>query len=127
MRQAKPFAAALAVALALSACGSITVKPSGHGRGKVDDPRTTKNDHLACIRQGGLPATEVGRTGIQIGAAPGGPLVQFAPSPGTAQGDQMRGLAQGAEVIGSALLYPRQAPDRELQTIENCLAKGVSG
>jgi hypothetical protein len=127
MPQAKPLAAALAAALVLSACGSIDVKPGGHGRGKVDDPRTSKNDHLACIRNAGLPASEIGRTEIQIGAAPAGPLVQFAPSPGTAQGDQIRGNVQGAEVIGSALLYPNQAPDSELQTIENCLSKGVSG
>jgi hypothetical protein len=30
-------------------------------------------------------------------------------------------------VIGSALLYPNQASDAELNQIETCLAQGVSG
>jgi hypothetical protein len=28
-------------------------------------------------------------------------------------------------VIGSALVYPNQAPDSELGVIENCVAQGV--
>jgi hypothetical protein len=53
--------------------------------------------------------------------------VSFEPTPGDAQGVQIQGEAQGAEVIGSALLYPNQAPDSLLSTVEGCVAKGVSG
>ncbi len=81
---------------------------------------------MKCLRQHHVPVIEVGGTGLQIGFA-GGPTVTFEPTPGAAQGDQIRNRAQGAEVIGSALLYPNQASDAELTTIEQCLAVGVSG
>jgi hypothetical protein len=113
-------------ALALSACGTA-VKPATGSRGRIDDPRTTKNNHVRCLRDDHLPVQEVGQTGLQIGALPAGPTVVFAPTPGAAQAQQIQAQEQGAEVIGSALLYPNQASDSELQTIEDCLAKGVSG
>jgi hypothetical protein len=114
-------------AIALAACGgAVTVKPPA-GRGKVDDPRTAKNNHVACIRAQHLAVQEVGLTQLQIGAPPSGPQVVFEPSAGAAQAMQIKGQAQGAEVIGSALLYPDQAPDAVLAKIEACLAKGVTG
>ena len=58
---------------------------------------------------------------------PDGPTVSFEPTPGDAQGIQIHGQAQGAEVIGSALLYPNQAPSQLLTQVENCVAQGVSG
>ena len=85
------------------------------------------SNHLKCIQQHHLPVQEVGATGLQIGSAPSGPLVEFTSTPGIAQGDQIQGKAQGAEAIGAALLYPNQGSDDELQTIENCLTKGVNG
>lgn len=96
-------------------------------RGRVDDPRTMKANHLKCLQQQHLPVQEVGTTGLQVGPASTGPLVEFTPTPGAAQADQIRGQSQGAEAIGPALLYPNQGSDSELQTIENCLAKGVKG
>jgi hypothetical protein len=53
--------------------------------------------------------------------------VQFQPTPGDAQGVQIHGRAQGAEVIGSALLYPNQASAALLSNVESCVAKGVQG
>ena len=72
-------------------------------------------------------AVKVGQTGLQIDSPPSGPSVTFAPTPGAAQREQIEGQAQNAEVIGSALLAPNAAPDKELQVIEDCLAQGVSG
>ena len=115
-------AAALS-ALALSACAVTANKPAG--RGQVSDPRTQAG-RLACLQSHHLDVTEVGSTGLQVGPLPAGPTVRFAPSPGAAEADQIEGVAQGAEVVGSALLYPNQAPDSELQVIENCIAQGVS-
>jgi hypothetical protein len=79
------------------------------------------------MRDKGLPVQEFGQAGIQIGPAPSGPRVVFTPSPGAAQGAQIEARVQGAEVIGSALLYPNQGSDAELNQIETCLTQGVSG
>lgn len=114
-------AAALS-ALALSACSVTANKPGG--RGSVSDPRTQAG-RLDCLRAHHLPVTEVGASDLQIGQLPAGATVRFTPSPGAAEGAQIDGQAQGAEVIGSALVYPNQAPDSELGVIENCVAQGV--
>ncbi len=119
------------VAVVLSACGAKsnpavgTISPTAGsaGHAKLDDPRTK---HAACLRQHKLPVTDVGRVWLQINA-PGSPKVLFTPTPGAAQAVQIDGQDPGAEVIGSALLYPEQAPDSELNTIEDCLDVGVKG
>ena len=63
---------------------------------------------------------QVGRLGI-------GPQIEFLPTSGAAQYVAIQGQAQGAEVIGAALLYPNQASGSELHVIENCTALGVKG
>ena len=68
-----------------------------------------------------------GDPSFQVGVRPTGPTVIFLPTPGAAQAAQIDGQAQGAEVIGSALLYPNQAPDKLLSKVETCVAKGVPG
>jgi hypothetical protein len=114
--------------LLLSACGSSAVQVAGStphaGRGKVDDPRAKR---LKCLKQHHLRAMKVGQTGIQIGPPPQGAWVVFTPTPGAAQERQISGQAQGAEVIGSALLYPRGASDKQLAVIESCVALEVKG
>jgi hypothetical protein len=125
MPPAKLAVASTVAAMILCGCGA-TVKPP-QGRGKIDDPRTTKNNHFACLQQDRLPVQKVGLTGLQIGPLPDGPTVSFEPTDGAAQAAQIEGTAQGAEVVGSALLYPHQASDSELAMIEDCLSVGVSG
>ena len=118
-------------AVVLSACGATsnpeagTISPTATtaGRAKLDDPRTT---HVRCLQQANIPVTEVGRTWLQINA-PGSPKVLFSTTPGAAQALQIDSQVQGAEVIGSSLLYPGQASDQLLTTIENCLDQGVKG
>jgi hypothetical protein len=117
-------------ALSLSACGSAAKPVAGTPQVAVkshkglDDPRTK---HLKCIRQDHLRVIRVGSTGLQVGAAPAGPSITFEPTPGAAQELQIDGQVENAEVIGSALLDPNQAPDAELQQVEDCLAVGVTG
>lgn len=132
MRSAKLLLCGALLASSLAACGS-TSRPlagsaaaiSGHGvRGRVDDPRAS---HFSCLLQQHITAIKVGQTAIQVGAPPSGPLITFTPTPGAAQAKQINGEAEGAEVIGSALLYPNQGSDAELQAIENCVAKKVKG
>ncbi|MDQ6607948.1 MAG: hypothetical protein M3Z06_15560 [Actinomycetota bacterium] len=126
--------AVVLAALALSACGSTSkpiagsaasVRPGAPGvHAKTDDPRTK---HLACLQQHKLPVSEPTPTEIQIGAAGIGPLIAFSPTPGNAQANQIDARFPGAEIIGSALLFPNQGTDSLLQTVEICTALGVSG
>jgi hypothetical protein len=127
MPHAKSAAAVGLVAALIGGCGSAVKPPQG--RGKVDDPRTAAPaNHLQCLVAHHLPAQKVGLAGVQIGALPGGPTIDFLPGPGAAQSAQIEGQPQyqGAEVIGTALLYPNQASDAELATIEDCLYPGVT-
>jgi hypothetical protein len=124
MPHVKPAVAITAVAMILCGC-STAVKPP-QGRGHIEDPRTDSG-RLQCLLSRHFPAREVGRTEIQIGPLPAGPTIQFAPSSGAAESRQVDGTAQGAEVIGTALLYPHGASDADLNQIENCVAEGMSG
>ena len=137
MPSAKLAAAMVLTALSLSACG-ISSKPEAgtpkaiaNGHKGLDDPRAK---HIACLQQAHIVVHREQRTvagkllpSFQVEAAPAGPTVSFEPTPGDAQGVQIQGEAQGAEIIGSALLYPNQAPDSLLSKVEDCVAKGVSG
>lgn len=136
MRSWRTLIGCAAAALSISACG-IGAKPLAgtahvdHARGshaQIDDPRTK---HVRCLRADGLPIrlfrAAGNRPAIQVGPLPSGPTVVFEPTPGDAQGLQMTGQVQGAEVIGSALLYPHSASDSELTQIEDCVAIGVTG
>ena len=119
------------VAVVLSACGAKSNPPAGTisptatsaGHAKLDDPRTA---HAMCLSQHKIPVTEVGRVWLQINVA-GSPKVLFTPTPGAAQSRQIAGQDPGAEVIGSAMLFPEQASDSDLTAIENCLTQGVKG
>jgi len=116
-------AAALSV-VALAACSSTVERPAG--RGRLNDPRTEAG-RLACLQAHRLPVTEVGATALQIGPLPTGATVRFLPTEGAGLAAQIEGQAQGAEVIGSALVYPNRASDSELGIIEDCVARGVKG
>jgi hypothetical protein len=137
MPSAKLAAALVLFALSLSACG-ISSKPEAgtpkaiaNGHKGLDDPRAK---HTACLQQAHIPFQDDQRTvagkvlkSFQVGTAPTGPTVSFEPTPGAAQGLQIQGEAQGAEIIGSAVVYPNQASDSLMNVVEGCVAKGVSG
>lgn len=112
-----------AAAVVVSGCASLA-KPAG-GRGAAVDPRTGPPNYLACIRADRLPVSERGSNRLQVGQLPSGPTIVFMPSADIAEGQQIEGKAQGAEVIGAALLYPNHASGAELTVIENCLGQGV--
>lgn len=131
-RAVKTVAGGAVLAVLLTGCGSSPKPVAGSipptatvaGHAKIDDPRTK---HVHCLRQHGFRVSEVGRTWLQIGVAPSGPRVHFEPTPGAAQELQISGQVQGAEVIGTSLLYPDAATDKALKTVEDCLALGVLG
>ena len=119
----KAMAAACAAAVVLCGCASLA-KPQG-GRGAAVNPSTGPPNYLACLRANRLPVSERGSNKLQVGALPSGPTIVFEPTAGIAEGQQIKGKAQGAEVIGAALLYPNHAQSAELTVIENCLGQGV--
>ena len=138
MSLAKLVPACVPLVLAVAACGgSVANPPAGaanasQGRGRIDNPRSNQPNRIACLRHARLPVAStslLGHPAIQIGSPGTGPTVVFEPTPGIAQGIQMQGnrAFQGAEVIGSALLYPNAASDSELSKVEACVAHGVSG
>jgi hypothetical protein len=137
MRFVKLALAGAACALLCCACGiqakplagtpHIDRAPGNHAH--LDDPRVV---HARCLRQHGLEVHEYrtrnGRLpAIQVGSLPTGPTIVFEPTPGIAQGLQIEGKAQAAEVIGAALLYPNGADNRLATIAENCTAIGVTG
>jgi hypothetical protein len=137
MPSAKLAAAIVVSALSLSACG-ISSKPEAgtpkaiaNGHKGLDDARSK---HTACLQQAHVPFHDEWRRvdgkllpSFQVGTAPAGPTVIFESTPGDAQGVQIQGEAQGAEVIGSALVYPNQASDKLMSVVENCVGLGVKG
>lgn len=134
MRTGKLAVTAGCVALALSACGTTgkplagTPKAAATVRKGFNDPRTRhidclRGDHVDDIRELYID----GHPAFQVGTRPSGPTVVFWPTAGAAQEQQISGDAQGAEVIGAALVYPNQAPAALLDELEPCIAAGVSG
>jgi hypothetical protein len=144
MSSAKLALACALAAVSLCACGiatkplagtlNLNSKPGTNAR--RDDPRTI---HLPCLRQYHLRFREytasrdvngipIDLPSIQIGKPPIGPTVVFYPTPGLAQGVQIAGDAQNAEVIGAALIYVSpEAPDKLLTEVENCVGIQVTG
>jgi hypothetical protein len=128
----------IAVALVVSACG-IQAKPvagtphasrAPGSHSYVSDPRTP---YLHCLRNDHFKVTKFD-TGvdqklrsIQINSTPSGPTIVFEPTPGIAEGDQMKGEEEAAEVIGSALIYPNRATDKLMKKVESCLSINVKG
>lgn len=122
------------IAVTLAGCGAVEVQPSSPAgssklasRGKVDSPLTDMRNHLECLRDAHLPVQVVSPTRLQIGSPPSGPTIVFTATAGAGQARQIDGTAQGAEVIGTALVYPNQGSDAQLGSIEDCLAQGVQG
>lgn len=141
MRLAKLALACGLTVLAVSACG-IKAKPvagtpnidrASGNHARVDDPRVR---HAKCLRTDlrsrHLAVHEYRTPGadlpaIQVGSPPAGPTIIFEPTPGIAQGIQIKGQAQGAEVVGAALVYPNGASDKLATIVEGCVALGVTG
>jgi hypothetical protein len=99
-----------------SGCGSLGGEDVGPN--PADKQRAT----LECLDEKGVDAGPTGRHDIQVGEPPDGPLVRFYLTSGEAEAAQFKGRAEGAEHIGSALLYARGGSDELLEDVENCLA-----
>jgi hypothetical protein len=118
MKRALPL---LVLALApgtLSACGlgSDDATPSG-------DDSDKRSVAMTCFRDKGIDARLRGANGVVIGDGPGAPRIRFFLTSGESEAAAFEGKAEGAEQIGSALLYTGRGGDDLLKDVENCLAE----
>ena len=114
----RPLLALPLVLLALAGCGSSDAAP------KVDEsdkPGST----VACLDAQGVTAHVEGADNNEV-VLDAGPRVRFYLTAAEAEAAQFRGTGEGAEQIGSALLFvePEVDPETEdiLKAAEGCLA-----
>ena len=104
-------------AFALSGC-SLSSSSSEPG----DDDGDKRGAAIACLtdeRQ--LDAVEKGDNQILVGDPETGPRIVFYRTGGQAEAAQFEGEGEGAEQIGSALLFVHTASDDVLEDVEDCL------
>ena len=108
----------LPVLLALPGCGSSDAGPS------VDDS-DTPGAALACLEQNDIPARRTGENDNEL-VLDSGERIKFYLTAAEAEAAQFQGNGEGAEQIGSALLFvkPETSSDTDdvLHDVEVCLA-----
>jgi hypothetical protein len=107
--------ATLAV-LALAGC-SLSSDSASSG----DNDADKRGAAIACVTGKGLEAREQGRAAVTVDDPRTGPRIVFYLTSGQAEAAQFEGQGEGAEQIGSALLFVRDGTDDELEKIELCL------
>jgi hypothetical protein len=104
--------------LAFAGCGSSDASP---GVDKSDLPGSA----LACLESKHIPAEQTGENGDELELA-AGPKIKFYITADEAIAEQFRGRGEGAEQIGTALLFvPPETSDKNddlLHDVEVCLA-----
>jgi hypothetical protein len=105
----------------LAGCGSDDAAP-------VDDDSDVRAVALACLTdEHGIDARIDGDEEIVLGGAAEGSRIQFFLTAGEAEATAFEGNGEGAEQIGSALLFvsPEVRPETEeiLSDVEKCLAE----
>lgn len=107
------------VMLAASGCGSSDAAPAVD---ESDVPGTA----LACLEENGVSATRQGEQDNEL-VLDAGPRIQFYLTAAAAEAAQFEGQGEGAEQIGSALLFidPELDPETEevVEVAEDCLAE----
>ena len=77
---------------------------------------------MTCFQDKGIDARLRGENGIVIGNGAGAPHIRFYLTAGESEAAAFEGNGEGAEQIGSALLYVGSGSDDLLEDVENCLA-----
>ena len=115
----RPLLALALVLLALAGCGSGDAAPEVD---ESDKPGST----VACLDAEGVPAHVNGSDENEV-VLDAGPRVKFYLTAAAAEAAQFQGEGEGAEQIGSALLFvdPEVDPKTEevLKAAEGCLAE----
>jgi hypothetical protein len=110
----------LIIAVAVLALPGCTIGSSNGEPG--DDDADKRGAAIACLTEDkGLPAREEGDNQILVGDPETGPRVVFYLTSGQAEAAQFEGRGEGAEQIGSALLFVRQGSEDDLEDVEACL------
>ena len=108
----------LLLASAVAGCGSSNAAPAVD---KSDLPGST----VACLDAKGVPAHTVGKDENEV-LLDAGPRVKFYLTAAAAEAASFQGEGEGAEQIGSALLFvdPEVDPKTEdvLKDVEGCLS-----
>jgi hypothetical protein len=114
------FAALLALALAaLAAAGCGLGSNDAGGSSDDSDKRAVA---MTCFKDKGIDAQLKGENGVVIGQGPRATHVKFFLTAGESEAAEFEGRGEGAEQIGSALLYVGDGSDDLLKNVENCLA-----
>ena len=107
------------VLLAIAGCGSEDA-----GGGNVDQS-DTPGVALACLQEHDIQATRTGQDDNEL-VLDDGPKIKFYITADEAIAEQFRGRAEGAEQIGTALLFidpeTSKKNDDILHDVETCLA-----
>jgi hypothetical protein len=115
----RPLLALPLVLLALAGCGSSDAAPEVD---ESDKPGST----VACLDAQGVAAHVEGKDENEV-VLDAGPRVKFYLTAAAAEAAQFQGEGEGAEQIGSALLFvdPEVDPETEdiLKVAEGCLAE----
>jgi hypothetical protein len=114
----RPLLALPLVLLAIAGCGSSDAAP-------VVDESDVPGTALACLEQNEIAATREGEN-ENVLVLDAGPRIRFYLTAAEAEAAQFQGRGEGAEQIGSALLFvePEVDPETEdiLKDVEGCLA-----
>jgi hypothetical protein len=114
----RPLLLTLALFAPLSGCGLGSDDGSGGDNGS--DKRALA---LECLEQEKrLDARVDGDDALIVGDPDSGPRIRFFLTSGEAEAAQFEGKGEGAEQIGSALLFVRDGSDELLEQVEDCLA-----
>jgi hypothetical protein len=115
----RPLLALPLVLLAIAGCGSSDAAPS------VDDS-DTPGAALACLEENDIAARRTGENENEL-VLDAGPRIKFYLTAAEAEAAQFQGKGEGAEQIGSALLFVDPETDSEtddvLHDVEVCLAE----
>jgi hypothetical protein len=107
------------LAVAAAGCGS---SDAGGNVDKSDLPGSA----LSCLEANHIPARQTGENGDEL-VLDSGPKIKFYLTADEAIAEQFRGRGEGAEQIGTALLFiPPETSDRmddTLHDVEVCLSK----
>jgi hypothetical protein len=114
----RPLIAFPLLLIAIAGCGSSDAAPT------VDES-DVPGSALACLEQNEIAATREGESGNEL-VLEAGPRIRFYLTAAEAEAAQFQGKGEGAEQIGSALLFvePELDPETEdiLEDVEGCLA-----
>ena len=111
------------LALSLAACALVASGCGGDDPREGIDPNDKRANALVCLtEEQNVSAKEAGADGIQVDGEAEGPRIRFYTNSGEAEAAQFEGRGEGAEHIGSALLFTRGGSEETLQKVEECLS-----